>query len=339
MKNKYLFLFPYGIGNFYLLLSVIDKVYFNNSKFYFLVEDKGVAFLLQNKYPNISIFYYKKTKFKYINYFFFFFKLLSIKKQNFSHLISFHFNSYTNVKKITKILNIKNTFGFSNDFFFKKSTKYDENKSELNNYNQIINSLFFLKYKEKETVGFFKSFKNTNIIGLHIGSSEILKYKRWPISKYASLINLINKNYSDYLIILFGGKEDILINNKLINSLSSRINILNLTNKTNLIETENWLNLCNYFISSDSGLSQMANYLALRTFTIIGPTSIVKNKSLNKKSIFIQCNSTKKKCKSVDNFMCSYCYNNFYLYSKVPKCLESIEPLSVFNLFSTYAKN
>lgn len=338
IKNKVLILFPYSIGNFYLLLAALKKYELNYQNFEFLVEDNNVKFLINSYYPKIRVYIYKKTNFKFYNYFFFVIKLLKLRQQHYNKIISLHFNSYTNVKKIIKIVSCKKTFGFSDKNFFDISLTFDNENSELENYSNLLKKINFLKpIKVSNKYVVSKNKKNrTFIIGLHVGSSKKLKYKRWSLKNYLGFINMMNNYKKNCLFILFGGPEDILVNKSLLNSINTKVNIMDLTCKTNINITEKWVRICDFFISSDSGLSQMANFFEIPTFTLIGPTSTVKNKSANKKSFFIESHNKNIFCRSADNFMCKYCYNEYHSKNSIPKCLKKINHLHLLNKIKTY---
>lgn len=105
-----------------------------------------------------------------------------------------------------------------------------------------------------------------NIIGIHPGSADNYKWKRWPVENWIKLGQaLVNKNAH---ILIFGGQEEEDIKQHIHASLSNQSTVV----ASPLLVSAALIRRCNMFISNDSGLMHIAAALGTKTYGLFGPT-------------------------------------------------------------------
>ena len=187
----------------------------------------------------------------------------------------------------------------SNKIYF--DDKKHESEMHFNLLKEIDNKLNYKKkylllspkiiLKQKKLIEQSKIKKM--IVGIHPGCSIALKEKRWPTSRFISLIIMLNNN--GYKTILFGGADDVIVANEIINGLD--IVIDNYVNKFNILDTAGAISLCDLFISNDSGLMHLASTLKIPVVALFGSTNIIKNAPIYKKHIILNGSKIKENTK------------------------------------------
>jgi len=146
--------------------------------------------------------------------------------------------------------------------------------------------------------------KSKQYVAFIPGSSRQNKLKRWGVKNYIKLAELINKK-----IILIGGPDDaedcnlIAKNNK---------NIINLCNKTNLLELIELFRGCQIIIGNDTGTLHLASTTNTRIIQITGPTNPKLVQPISNNSISIQA-----------EIECKSCYKK---YCSHHSCMKNITP-------------
>ena len=148
---------------------------------------------------------------------------------------------------------------------------------------------------------------------------EEMDIRRWPLENYFHLVEKIIEN-TIYKVLLIGGKNDILLTQKLE---IDKNRILNLAGKTNIQQTYLALKLCKVLVTHDSGPMHIGAAAGIPVISLFGPTyPIEKYPITNLKSIFIW------KGKELP---CSPCYKD----GKFPSCKtkECMYRISVDEVF------
>lgn len=162
------------------------------------------------------------------------------------------------------------------------------------------------------------------VIGIAPGGGENPKIKmlirRWPPEYFSILIDKIHTQLN-LPIVLFGGKSDLSVSEKIISLTSKKGEIISFVNKTTIRETSALMSLCSVIITNDSGLLHLAISVNTPTVSIFGPTAPYDKVPLSEKHQFLY-----------KYLQCSPCYK----YGKFPncrtlECLKSITPEEVFN--------
>ena len=119
--------------------------------------------------------------------------------------------------------------------------------------------------------------QNTVFIGINAGGAWMTK--KWPAEYFVKLSELIFKKY-DARIVIFGGKEDKICSEKIINSIKNNYKnikafIADSTNKTTLMQAKELIAKMDYFITGDSGLMHIAASIenGPEIIALFGPTS------------------------------------------------------------------
>lgn len=146
------------------------------------------------------------------------------------------------------------------------------------------------------------------------------KIQNWNIDNFKKLIEMANDKNITFFVI--GNTLD--VNNKaqyLINNLKN-INIINLVNKTSLLELKELLNNIDLLISVDTGITHIAATTKTKIISLYGSSLPERTMPINSKSINI-CTYEK----------CSPCISKIYTNKQMckdVKCMNNISPEMVF---------
>ncbi len=164
---------------------------------------------------------------------------------------------YTKIIKYQRNLHdLERNLCFLEEF---SNSKFD--KSIYFPYNNVYEKKINDLLNEKDFVGH-------KIIGIHSGSKW--PTKKWPISRFVELINELDKK--NYKIIVFGNKEDFLLDNYL-NFKQNSKNIINLIGKTNIKELVTIIRHLFVYVTNDSGPMHIASAMERNVIAIFGPTT------------------------------------------------------------------
>ena len=163
-----------------------------------------------------------------------------------------------------------------NDILKKKNKKtYQQLMAEILEISSENNEIIF--NLNKNQIQFASDFKrryniseNDLVIGLNTGSGERWPSKMLSIEKTANLAQKLSKQLNAK-IVLFGGKNELERNNKII--VMSKIPIINAGCGNDLIEFPGLISICDLFITSDSLGLHIALALKRKIIALFGPTS------------------------------------------------------------------
>ena len=117
--------------------------------------------------------------------------------------------------------------------------------------------------------------------------------KRWPMEKYATLIDRLQKDH-DVKIVLLGDKNDAMIAEQLMDL--SKGEAINFAGKTTLRELTALLAKCSFLITNDSGPMHLADHLGIPLVAIFGPTDPRKTGPVGEKSVIVRGRETCSPC-------------------------------------------
>lgn len=112
--------------------------------------------------------------------------------------------------------------------------------------------------------------KNTPVIGFNPGAAYG-PAKRWPAEKFARLAKTICRELGG-IILIFGTDTDNQAAKIIKDGFSQAEHIIDLTGKTRLATAMAYIDLCDVFVTNDSGLMHVAAALATPTAAIFGST-------------------------------------------------------------------
>ena len=115
---------------------------------------------------------------------------------------------------------------------------------------------------------FSKNNNNKNNIIIGIGGSG--PTKKWKINNYLSLINILNKKYTDCKFIIAGGAEDI-ENFQFLKKNFKEKDLLSLCN-LNIEEAISFIVSSKMYIGNDTGFMHISGMLGVKTFGLFGDT-------------------------------------------------------------------
>jgi heptosyltransferase-2 len=155
-----------------------------------------------------------------------------------------------------------------------------------------------------------------NLIGICPGSKHFTKM--WPEEYFIELCKLLNEN--GFEIVLFGGKDDIKVCERISSKLPSAIN---LCNDNNILQTAADMKCCKVIYCNDSGLMHTATAVNIPVIAFFGST--VKELGFtpyNSKNLILENNSLScRPCTHIGRDSCP---------EKHFKCMEEITPQSAF---------
>lgn len=116
----------------------------------------------------------------------------------------------------------------------------------------------------------FTAGKKVSLVGVNPGAAYG-PAKCWPAEKYASLTKQLCKN-EDVIVTVFGTKDDRVAASLIQDAMDSQDRVIDLTGKTTLGQALAMINLCNVFVTNDSGLMHVSAALKIPTVAIFGST-------------------------------------------------------------------
>ncbi|MFH1210744.1 MAG: glycosyltransferase family 9 protein [archaeon] len=152
------------------------------------------------------------------------------------------------------------------------------------------------------------------VIGLNTGCGPVYPHKKWVVEYYIKLINMMVQEF-DAKVLLFGGKTEIGYNSWL-SSVSD--NVIDLTNRTTIVEFASLINVCDVVITGDTAGMHLAIALKRPVVALFGPTPSQ------------EIDVYGKGVKLVGKVDCINCYDQFECDRK-PTCMETITPEEVFD--------
>ena len=186
-------------------------------------------------------------------------------------------------KKYTKDSSLWFDMGLISAFGKRKADELKANNRKT--YQEIMYGILGLKYKKQEPIlvlgknkiGFGKDFaknngikKNDLVIGINTGAGGRWEDKKLSIEETAELIGKLN-NIENAKLILFGGPEEKERNNKIKNSVKTKIIDAGCDNS--LMEFASLVNLCNILVTSDSLALHIGTALKKKIVVFFYPTS------------------------------------------------------------------
>lgn len=114
------------------------------------------------------------------------------------------------------------------------------------------------------------------LAGLHPGSSVFKEHakKRWPSDKFSTLIGELSRSYSDMRFLLFGGREEYSLNERIRLASGVREKVF-IVETDSIRQTAAVMQKCRVFTANDSGLMHLSAALQVPTVAIFGPTNPV----------------------------------------------------------------
>lgn len=171
--------------------------------------------------------------------------------------------------------------------------------------------------RAKEFADSVPQFKANLRIGIHAGAGG--DFKQWNPDYFARLCNLIHA-MTNAEIILFGGKDEIEINKRILCNVRDKKRIVDIAGQQSLLEYCALVKHVDYFIGNDSGPKHIAGIQGVPTITINGSTSEQEWSSPGLKIMSVR--------KMIG---CCPCY--YYLPGHCPehKCMTMLGPGAVYS--------
>ncbi len=125
---------------------------------------------------------------------------------------------------------------------------------------------FANEFREKNELAQYKK-----VVGINTGGGTRWQYKKWIFENYVELIKIIKKKHPDYGILLFGGPEEIEMNEQIKQLIPDLI--IDAGCKNSIKDFAALINLTNLFFTSDSLGMHISVALDITTIVLVGPTS------------------------------------------------------------------
>jgi ADP-heptose:LPS heptosyltransferase len=141
--------------------------------------------------------------------------------------------------------------------------------------NSIYISSIDLKYGEEIT----KNLKRP-VISFSIGNETMVEVHRkrfWRNDKWLQTINLLHEKYEPTFVFL-GAKAEKKESEALLRNIPSKINLINLFEKTTIKQAASVIKNSDLFVSLDCGLMHIASAVRTKLIALFGPTSEIKSK-------------------------------------------------------------
>jgi len=159
------------------------------------------------------------------------------------------------------------------------------------------------------------------IIGINTGGGSRWECKKWIKEYYDELIKMIQSEYKDAVIILFGGDEE----RRLLSDITLNTNesVLNAECYDSVSKFAGIINLADIFITPDSLGFHISVALGKYTMVMVGPTSPQELEVYGKGEIIYN-----------DSLDCIACYDSICKRNK--ECMKTITPGLIFGKIKNY---
>lgn len=246
----------------------------------------------------------------------------SLRRKSFDYIIDFQNSRSSHL--LSWLAFPRQSFGYSVKWggLLQKKQKINRKDDPLTSQEKIL-QLLGARFKKKELVFWeVKETKNIlpkegNFIGINIAASARWDSKNWPVENISQLIEILNKNFPSFEIVLFGDKDTAetarVIENK------TRLNPLNLCGKTSLGDLPEAIKKMKVFVTPDTATLHLAVALGTETIALFGPTDPARH-TVPAKNLFI----VNKK------LPCSSCYRPVCKIKEKNLCMKKITPQEVF---------
>ncbi|MAG08311.1 lipopolysaccharide heptosyltransferase II [Candidatus Woesearchaeota archaeon] len=218
----------------------------------------------------------------------------------------------------------RNKEGFANNL----NVPYDGSKYELDYYLgiaemlgiKIIDKDMLLSLSEEDLKSaddfcLNNNLKHKTLIGIAAGGAENpgqkMHIKRWSKEKYIALIKRILEKKKDAVVLLFGGENDLKLNDYILNE-TDKIRVYNLVGKATIKQSAALIKKCKAFVTHDSGTMHIASITKVPLIALFGPTD--PNRFAPKNAIIMR-----------NEVKCSHCYDIYGRYNeecKDTKCMN-----------------
>jgi ADP-heptose:LPS heptosyltransferase len=126
--------------------------------------------------------------------------------------------------------------------------------------------------RKLESLG--STFDRFNYMIVNPNASDLCKERRWPVERYAFLINRFHKLHPDMKIYLIGGRECESVGSEVVKSLSPLAGrFFNFTGQLSLPELTALISGARIFVTNDSGPMHLAFALGTPTVALFGPVT------------------------------------------------------------------
>ena len=105
------------------------------------------------------------------------------------------------------------------------------------------------------------------VVGIHAGAGG--DFRQWGVRNYGLLCNLILK-YTEASVVLFGGKDEIPINEGILEHVSDKSRIVSVAGTNSLLEFCEMVKHVDYFVGNNSGPKHIAGMQGVPTLSIDG---------------------------------------------------------------------
>lgn len=330
-KIKILLIAPYGLGNTLLALPAMQQLrkYYPQAKIDILATLHSVYSLI-TQIPDFNLFdtVYRlqliniiKIIFKRYDYSILFFPSAKIH-YNFLHFLCL---ARKRIGSLYPDGNLK-IGTFLNHIRIPINIKLHDGEQNLN----FLPPLGIKPKKVDRIISKITVKNKKNYIGIHSGCKKKDYYKKWNIHNYKEVIDIILKR-TKYKIKLFFGPDELEDYRFYYEHFGKHPRIDYIINKS-MKELFQEINECKFFLSNDTGLMHIANFLGVYNIVVSGPSDYRRTGPYNQPYLLIKEKLTCIPC-SHTYFVSSYKFNCIYgdvrcmkliTVEKVWKALEKI---------------
>ncbi|MCK5760669.1 MAG: glycosyltransferase family 9 protein [Candidatus Delongbacteria bacterium] len=343
MKKKCLIFFTVGIGDSLMVTPALESLRSFTDEFDFdaLVMSSPVRDIMSeneffNKIHFIDFLNNSSTKS--------FFEIIKLRKEKYDISILVFPSNHFKYQIVHFLLGGKQRYSFEYyERTFPELYFLSQNRIKEDRYTHAVENnyrLFEFALGEKldrdtkmkitldnETLAFADKFissnglENKTIIGIHAGS-DIFKnmiHKRWGFQKYGNLAKKLSGN--NFHILLFGGKGEHKLNEKIKNISPENVTVVK---NTNFLQSCSLVNKCKCFISGDTGLMHTAAALQVPSVNIFGPTNSIYTEPYKAEHIIVKKDHDCIPCYEYSRVSLKCDQNEKY------KCLENISVDDVY---------
>ncbi|MCI4626713.1 MAG: glycosyltransferase family 9 protein [Candidatus Magnetoovum sp. WYHC-5] len=151
-----------------------------------------------------------------------------------------------------------------------------------------------------------------HVVSINVNASDLCEERKWPIERFAGLIDYIVNKRQDVKIVLVGSKGERDYVSNIFNTLSTKVNnnVVNFSGILSMDEFISLLKISYLFITNDSGPLHIASALGITTLSFFGPETPTLYGPVGSKNVIFYSDIYCSPCLNVYNAKTAMCDGN-----------------------------
>lgn len=128
--------------------------------------------------------------------------------------------------------------------------------------------------------------ESTKLIGFQVGTSPSMRWKQWPLEKYAAVLQQLAREYPRHRFVFLGSAGEREMIEQVVRNVPERA--VNLAGATAIGTAAAILQRCELLLCNDSGLMHLAAAVGTRVVAIYGPTDLSRTHPVGSDHVIVR---------------------------------------------------